>query len=96
MRYGARLWMNSGEIGDNMARHAEIPVGCWPAVLRDEHAAAYVDEKTVEAFLSRVGTIWPKPFIETGTGKGRFRAWRKIDLDKAIGGNVESDQWEVL
>lgn len=84
------------EIGCNVARHAEIPVGCWPAVLRDEHAAAYVDEKTVEAFLSRVGTIWPKPFIETGTGKGRFRAWRKIDLDKAIGGNVESEQWEVL
>jgi hypothetical protein len=74
----------------------DFPVGCWPAVLRDEHAAAYVDEKTVEAFLSRVGTIWPKPFIETGTGKGRFRAWRKIDLDKAIGGNVESEQWEVL
>lgn len=83
------------EIGDSMARHAEIPTGCWPAVLRDEHAAAYVDEKTVEAFLSRVGTIWPKPFIETGTGKGKFRAWRKIDLDKAIGGDARSADLEA-
>jgi hypothetical protein len=54
-----------------------------------------VDEKTVEAFLSRVGTIWPKPFIETGTGKGKFRAWRKIDLDRAIGANAESANLEA-
>lgn len=67
-----------------MAKGALIPNGCWPAVLRDELAAAYAGEKTVDAFMSRVGTIWPKPFIETGTGKGKFRAWRKIDLDRAI------------
>lgn len=67
-----------------MAKEAVIPTGCWPAVLRDELAAAYAGEKTVDAFISRVGTIWPRPFIETGTGKGKFRAWRKSDLDKAI------------
>lgn len=67
-----------------MAKEAVIPTGCWPAVLRDELAAAYAGEKTVDAFMSRVGTIWPRPFIETGTGKGKFRAWRKIDLDRAI------------
>jgi hypothetical protein len=78
------MWKTPVEIGDKMARAAEIPVGCWPAVLRDELAAAYAGEKTVDAFLSRVGTIWPKPFIEIGTGKGKFRAWRKIDLDRAI------------
>lgn len=83
------------ESGDNVTKHAEIPSGCWPAVLRDEHAAAYAGEKTVDAFLSRVGTIWPQPFIETGTGKGKFRARRKIDLDKAIGGNVESVDLEA-
>jgi len=22
--------------------------------------------------------------LDTGTGKGKFRAWRKIDLDRAI------------
>ncbi len=79
-----------------MARPATIPTGCWPASLRDELAAAYVGEKTVEAFLSRVGSVWPEPFIETGTGKGKFRAWRKIDLDKAIGGSAASEEWEVL
>lgn len=67
-----------------MTRKAEIPLGCWPAVLRDEHAAAYCGEETVERFLSRVGTVWPRPFIETGNGKGKFRAWRKVDLDMAI------------
>lgn len=67
-----------------MTRRAEIPLGCWPAVLRDEHAAAYCGEETVERFLSRVGTVWPKPFIETGNGKGKFRAWRKVDLDRVI------------
>jgi len=90
------LWINPVEIGGNVARHAEIPVGCWPAVLRDEYAAAYAGEKTVDAFLSRVGTIWPKPFIDTGTGKGKFRAWRKIDLDQAIGvkaGSADPEAW---
>lgn len=79
-----------------MTKHAEIPTGCWPAVLRDEHAAAYAGEKTVDAFLSRVGSVWPKPFIDTGTGKGKFRAWRKIDLDQAIGVsavNVDPEAW---
>ncbi|APG91101.1 hypothetical protein [Sinorhizobium americanum] len=67
-----------------MTKHAVIPTGCWPAVLRDELAAAYAGEKTVDAFMSRVGTIWPLPFIDMGTGKGKFRAWRKTDLDKVI------------
>jgi hypothetical protein len=89
------LWKTPVEIGGKMAKAAVIPTGCWPAVLRDELAAAYAGEKTVDAFISRVGTIWPKPFIETGTGKGKFRAWRKIDLDKAIGGNVESADLEA-
>lgn len=71
-----------------MTKHAVIPAGCWPAVLRDELAAAYAGEKTVEAFISRVGKVWPEPFIETGSGKGKFRAWRKSDLDKVI--NPES------
>ncbi|MGO7331760.1 hypothetical protein [Rhizobium leguminosarum] len=86
---------NKNSEGASMARPSVIPHGCWPAVLRDELAAGYAGEKTVEAFLSRVGTVWPKPFIETGSGKGKFRAWRKIDLDKAIGGNVGSPDLEA-
>ncbi len=67
-----------------MSRTASIPPGCWPAVLRDEHAAAYVGERTVEQFMSRVGTVWPLPFIDVGSGKGKFRAWRKADIDSVI------------
>lgn len=75
-----------------MAKHAVIPSGCWPAVLRDEHAAAYVGEKTVDAFVSRVGELWPEPFINIGSGKGRYRAWRKADLDRVISPeNVSGD-----
>ncbi|MET3601855.1 hypothetical protein [Martelella mangrovi] len=68
-----------------MTRPALIPAGVWPAVLRDELAAGYVGEKSVDTFLSRVGTIWPQPYIDEGRGKGRFRAWRKSDLDRVIG-----------
>lgn len=67
-----------------MGKPALIPQGCWPAVLRDEIAAAYAGEKTVEQFMSRVGKIWPEPFICVGSGKGKFVAWRKIDLDNVI------------
>lgn len=67
-----------------MAKAAFIPPGCWPALLRDELAAAYTGERSVEQFLSRVGSIWPKPYIDVGSGKGRFRAWRKADLDQVI------------
>lgn len=65
-----------------MTKHAEIPTGCWPAVLRDEHAA-YAGEKTVDAFLSR-GNDMAEAVLDGGTGKGKFRAWGKIDLDMAI------------
>lgn len=67
-----------------MSRHSSIPVGCWPALMRDEIAAAYAGERTVDGFLGRVGSVWPKPFMETGSGKGKYRVWRKIDLDKVI------------
>ena len=65
----AHLWKTPAETGQTMTKHAEIPTGCWPAVLRDEHAA-YAGEKTVDAFLSRVGTIWPKPFSTPVQAKG--------------------------
>ncbi len=50
----------------------------------------------MEAFVSRVGTIWPRPFIETGTGKGKFRAWRKIDLDRVIAPEAAGGDPEAL
>ncbi len=65
-----------------------IPSGSWPALLREEFAAAYVGESSVASFLSRVGKYWPAPFIEIGTGKGKYRVWRKRDFDEII--NPES------
>lgn len=79
-----------------MAKEAVIPTGCWPAVLREELAAAYAGEKTVDAFVSRVGIIWPEPFINTGSGKGKFRAWRKSDLDRVINPSSAAGDLEVF
>ena len=61
-----------------------IPAGSWPALLREEYAAAYVGESSVQTFLARVGKMWPAPFIEQGTGKGKYRVWRKRDFDEII------------
>jgi hypothetical protein len=43
-------------------------------------AAAYCGESSVEAFMSRVGTEYPKPRIS----EGRRRLWLRDDLDRAI------------
>ena len=43
-------------------------------------AAAYCGEDTVEAFLKRVGTEYPRPRI----ADGRRRLWLRDDLDAAI------------
>lgn len=50
-----------------------------------QHAAAYVGEETCDSFLKRVGSEYPRPVIDQGTGKGRRRLWLKADLDRAIG-----------
>lgn len=68
-----------------MTKHAVIPPGCWPARMPPEIAAAYVGERTMEAFLRLVGTEYPEPTIDCGSGKGRRRLWLRRDLDKAIG-----------
>ena len=35
-------------------RPAVFPLGAWPAEMRSETAAAYVDEPSVQAFLAKV------------------------------------------
>ncbi|WP_192252073.1 hypothetical protein [Mesorhizobium silamurunense] len=32
-----------------------------------------------------VGTEYPEPVVDTGSGKGRRRLWLKRDLDKVLG-----------
>jgi hypothetical protein len=44
-------------------------------------AAGYVNERSVEAFRRRVGTVYPRPRHI----KGRGEVWRKADLDDVIG-----------
>lgn len=61
-----------------------IPDGSWPALLRLEYAAAYVGEVSTNSFLSRVGKLWPKPWQDIGNKRGRYRVWRKSDLDSVI------------
>ena len=75
-----------------MSRAAVIPAGCWPPRMLPEIAAGYVGERTVEAFLSRVGTEYPAPVLDEGYGKGRRQLWLKADLDRALGLQSLADQ----
>lgn len=43
-------------------------------------AAAYCNERSVDAFRSRVGSVYPYPTPFAG----RFDVWTKTSLDKAI------------
>jgi hypothetical protein len=49
--------------------------------MRAEHAAAYCDEPSVDAFLDKVGRgIYPKPVRQ----KGCLPKWSRLSLDQAI------------
>jgi hypothetical protein len=63
-----------------MPRTVIIPIGSWPRRMRAELAAGYCGERTVQAFISRVGTEYPPPRI----ADGRRKLWLKDDLDQAI------------
>ena len=52
----------------------------WPRLMRARTAAAYVDERSVDAFRRSVGTLWPEPLKVHGKGE----RWLKEDLDAAI------------
>lgn len=52
----------------------------WPRLMRAETAAAYVDERSVDAFRRAIGKLWPKPLRVRGKGE----RWLKEDLDAAI------------
>lgn len=56
--------------------------GAWPYYMRAETAAAFCDEVSVEAFLRRVGTVYPRPRTISGRGK----VWTQEMLTAAIGG----------
>ena len=62
-----------------MSRPVSNP-GSWPRLMRAATAAAYVDEKSVESFLSAVGILYPHPIKVPGKGD----RWLREDLDAAI------------
>ena len=63
-----------------MSRLAAIPSGSWPRRMSAELAAGYCGEKSVEAFLARVGKEYPMPRVSDG----RRQLWLRDDLDQAI------------
>jgi hypothetical protein len=63
-----------------MKRIPHSPSGAWPRLMRADTAAAYLDEKSVEAFLRAVGSLYPEPITLSGKGS----RWLKDSLDRAI------------
>jgi hypothetical protein len=61
-------------------RPPRIPAGAWPRQMTAELCAGYCSERSVEAFLSRVGTVYPEPTV----GHGRYGLWLKEALDEAL------------
>jgi hypothetical protein len=57
-----------------------IPFGAWPSRMCAAHAAAYVGEVSVEAFMRRVGSDYPLPRVKDG----RRQLWLRDDLDRAL------------
>ena len=64
-----------------MSRKVNSPVGAWPTEMRAETAAAYCDEPSVDAFLSKVrqGT-YPSPCRQEGI----LPKWHIAKLNAAI------------
>jgi hypothetical protein len=72
-----------------MVRAVAYPPGAWPLEMRAETAAAYCDEPSVEAFLSKVERgIYSQPAREHGCLPKWHRA--KLDRDIARRHNIQS------
>jgi hypothetical protein len=62
-------------------RPPTIPPGSWPLEMRAERAAAYCDEASVEAFLTKVERgIYSKP----NRDRGCLPKWHRLKLDGDI------------
>jgi hypothetical protein len=64
-----------------MSRAVSIPLGSWPLEMRAEHAAAYCDEPSVEAFHRKVQLgIYSQPSRQNGC----LPKWHRHKLDRDI------------
>jgi len=59
--------------------------------MRAETAAAYVDEKSVESFRRRIGSVYPHPVNISGRGD----VWLKDQLDATIA-NLQGETADAL
>ena len=64
-----------------MVRPVNIPTGSWPLEMRAETAAAYCDEPSVDAFLSKVDRGFYSPPVRM---KGCLPKWHRLKLDQDI------------
>ena len=63
------------------ARSPRNPFASWPAEMRSETAAAYVDEPSVQAFLRKVEQgVYSAP----GRQRGCLPKWLRLKLDQDI------------
>ncbi|WP_158811089.1 hypothetical protein [Beijerinckia sp. L45] len=79
-----------------------LPIGCWPAEMRAETAAGYVDEPSVNSFMVKVERgIYCQPVRMTGC----LPKWNREKLDTdlrrrhnlmAVGGEVVEDISDLI
>lgn len=65
------------------------PQGSWPLEMRSDMAAAYVDEPSVESFLTKVEAgKYPRPLKEAQCQ----RKWLRAALDRAVASRHRTTQ----
>lgn len=64
-----------------MTRLVAFPLGAWPLEMRAETAAAYVDEPSVPAFLSKVSK---GAYSQPSRAKGSLPKWHRAKLDQDV------------
>jgi hypothetical protein len=68
-------------------------MGAWPAVMRADTAAAYLDYESVKELIRAVNSgDAPSPTGFRGTGRARQPVWAKAALDKHANGNRSSGE----
>ena len=85
-----------------MRRRVNYLTGAWPTEMRAATAAAYCDEPSVDAFLSKVKQgLYPQPCRQ----QNMLPKWHRIKLDEAValrhgllphGGLVAEDIVELI
>ena len=69
------------------------PVGTWPALMRADLTAAYLDYRDTGELARAVGRgEAPLPFAYRGVGRARQPIWSKADIDSFAARTPKMDQ----